>query len=105
MMWLVIIAVGLGSLAFRLVPLFVLQRAPVGEQGERALRHAATAAITALIVTSVRQNATGTATVPMLLTAAIGRVGAARGQSLGRLLLGGGAVYVLATVATNLVTR
>jgi branched-subunit amino acid transport protein len=105
MMWLVIAAVGLGSLAFRLVPLFVLQRAPVGEQGERRLRHAATSAVTALIVLSVRQGATGNATLPMLLAVVGAGLGAARGQSMLRLLISGGTTYAVATVAMNIVAR
>jgi branched-subunit amino acid transport protein len=105
MMWLVIVAVGLGSLGFRLGPLLLLQRLPVGERGERVLRHAATAAITALIVNSIRQGTRGDAAVPLFAAVGVATVVAARGWSMLRLLLLGGAVYTAATVALHLAAR
>ena len=48
MTWLVILAVGAGSFVFRLGPLLVFERISLTERGDRVIRHAGTAAITAL---------------------------------------------------------
>ncbi len=60
MTWLVILAVGAGSFVFRLGPLLAFQRIALTERGERVIRHAGTAAITALIMVSTKHSATGT---------------------------------------------
>ena len=86
MTWLVILAVGLGSFAFRLGPLLLFQRVSLSERGDRVIRDAGTAAITALIVISSKQSATGSATVPTVLAVAAAVVLAARGASMLRLL-------------------
>ena len=61
MTWVVVLAVGAGSFVFRLGPLLLLQRISLTERADRVIRHAGTAAITALIVVSTKNSATGTA--------------------------------------------
>ena len=105
MTWLVIIAVGLGSFVFRVGPLLLLQRVSLSERSDRAIRHASLAAITALIVVSVRHSATGEATVPTVLAVALGVVLAVRGASMLRLLVCGAATYAAAVVVVDLLAR
>jgi branched-subunit amino acid transport protein len=102
MTWVVILAVGAGSYLFRVVPLMVLREVPVGGPAERTIRHAGTAAITALVVLSTRQSATGTGTVPTLLAVASAAVLAGRGASMARLLLVGGSIYAGSVVVGGL---
>jgi branched-subunit amino acid transport protein len=103
--WIVILAVGLGSLAFRVVPQLVFERVTLSERGDQLVRHAGAGAITALIVTSTKQSASGNSTVPTLLAAGIGVVLAARGASMIRILICGGAVYAFSTIAVDLLVR
>ena len=57
MTWLVILAVGLGSFAFRLAPLLLFQKISLTERGDRHdPRTCGTAAITALIVVSIEEE-------------------------------------------------
>ena len=62
------------------------------------IRHAGTAAITALIVVSTKQSATGDAVVPTVLAVAVAAVLAARGASMLRLLRIGGAIYACSAI-------
>lgn len=105
MTWLVMIAVGLGSFAFRVGPLLMFERVSIGERGNRLIRHAGTAALTALIAVSARHSATGRATVPALLAIVVAIVLAARGGSMLRLLLWGGGTYALAVICADLFVR
>ena len=70
MTWVVVLAVGAGSFVFRLGPLLLLQRISLTERADRVIRHAGNAAITALIVVSTKNSATGTAALPTLLAVA-----------------------------------
>ena len=45
MTWLVILAVGAGSFLFRVAPLLLLGRVPLGPRAEGAVRHAGLAAV------------------------------------------------------------
>jgi len=105
MSWVVIIAVGVGSFAFRLAPLLVFQRVELSERGDRMIRDAGTAAIAALIALSARQSATGHATLPTLLAMAAAIVLAARGASIFLLLVCGGAIYAASVVTMNALAR
>ena len=105
MTWIVILAVGLGSFAFRVGPLLVFERVSFSERGDRVIRYAGTAAITALIVVSTRQSATGGAVVPTLLAMAVAVPLAIRGASMLLLLVCGGAIYAGAVIATDLLAR
>ncbi|MFM2076430.1 MAG: hypothetical protein RJA49_320 [Actinomycetota bacterium] len=91
------LAVGLGSLLFRLGPLLVLERKPLGATGDRVIRHAGTAAITALIAISTAHSASTGHLAPALLAVTAATVLAVRGQSMLRIVVCGGGVY--ATVA------
>ena len=105
MTWLVILAVGAGSFLFRVAPLLLLGRVPLGPRAEGAVRHAGLAAVTALVVVGTRQAATGTATVPALAAVLVGVVAAARRASMLRLLVYGGATYAGALLVVELATR
>ncbi|HEX2381500.1 MAG TPA: AzlD domain-containing protein [Acidimicrobiales bacterium] len=102
MTWVVILAVGLGSYAFRVGPQLLFERTSLSPRGDQLVRHAGTAALTALIVLSTKQSASGNAPVPTVLAVAVAAVLAARGGSMLRLLLCGGAVYALSTVIIGL---
>ncbi len=105
MTWLVILAVGAGSFVFRLGPLLVLQRVSLTERGDRIIRHAGTAAITALIAVSTQHSATGNAVLPTILAMAAALGLAARGASMLRLLLCGGGIYAGSVIVMDLVGR
>ena len=105
MTWLVILAVGAGSFLFRVAPLLLLGRVPLGPRAEGAVRHAGLAAITALVVVGTRQVATGTATVPALAAVLVGVVASARRASMVRLLVYGGATYAGALLVVELSTH
>ena len=99
MTWIVMIAVGVGSYLFRLGPLLLLRRVALSDRADQLIRHAGTAAITALIVLSTKQSATGSAAVPALLAVSVAAVLAARRASMLRLLAIGGAIYAGSLVA------
>jgi branched-subunit amino acid transport protein len=103
--WIVMLAVGAGSFVFRLAPLLVLERITLSDRGDRVIRHAGTAAITALIVVTTKHNATGGAVIPTVLAIAVAVVLAARGASMVRLLVFGGATYACAAIVMELLTR
>ena len=105
MIWVVLLAVGLGSFAFRLAPLLLFHRINLSERGDRVIRDAGTAAITALIALSARQSATTGSVVPVLAAMAVAVVLAARGASMFLLLVFGGATYAGAVIVMDLVAR
>jgi branched-subunit amino acid transport protein len=74
MTWIVILAVGLGSYVFRVGPQLLFERTSLSAGGDRMIRHAGTAALTAL----------------------------ARGGSSLRLLACGAGVYALSTIVMGL---
>jgi branched-subunit amino acid transport protein len=102
MTWIVILAVGLGSYVFRVAPQLLFERTSLSAGGDQLIRHAGTAALTALIVVSTKQGASGNALVPTLLAVAVAAVVAARGGSLVRLLAWGGGVYAVSTIVIGL---
>lgn len=101
--WMVVLAVGAGSFVLRVAPLLVLQRAMLSDQIDRVIRHAGTAAMAALIATSVRHAAHGSSMVPTLLAAAAGTLLAVRGASMLRIVGSGGAIYAGALVVSGAV--
>lgn len=105
MIWVVILAVGAGSYAFRLAPLLLLERVSLSERSDRVVRYAGISAITALIATSSRQHAAGTAVVPTVLALAAAIALAARGASMMLLLAGGGGIYAGSVVVLQLAGR
>lgn len=105
MTWVVVLAVGLGSFAFRLGPLLLFERVSLSERGDRVIRHAGIAAITALIAVSTRQHATGDAVAPTILAVSAAIVLAARGASMVRLLICGGGIYAGSVIVMGLLGR
>ncbi|MEO5837839.1 MAG: AzlD domain-containing protein [Acidimicrobiales bacterium] len=105
MTWVVILAVGAGSFVFRLGTLLVLERITLSDRGDRVIRHAGTAAITALIVVATKHNATGGSVIPTVLAVVVGVALAARGGSMVRLLVFGGATYACSAILLDLLTR
>ena len=105
MTWIVILAVGVGSFVFRLGPLLVIERIRLTDRADRAIHHAGTAAITALIVMSTKHSATGSAVIPTMLAVAAGIVLAARGTSMVRPLLCGGGIYACSVIVMDLLGR
>jgi branched-subunit amino acid transport protein len=103
--WIVIVAVGIGSFLFRVVPLLALARVTFSERTDRWIRHAGTAAVTALIAVSTQRQATGRATVPTVLAVGTAAVLAARGSSMVRLLILGGAVFAGGMLAADVLAR
>jgi branched-subunit amino acid transport protein len=103
MTWLVILAVGAGSFVLRLGPLLVFERISLTERGDRVIRHAGTAAVTALIAVTTKHSATGDAVIPTVLAIAVAVVFAARGSSMVRLLVLGGATYACSAIVLGLV--
>lgn len=91
MTWVLFLAVGAGSIVFRLAPVLLFQQLSLAKRADRLIRHAGNAAITALIVVSTKNSATGTDALPTLLAAAAGVVLAARGVSMLRLVVYGAA--------------
>ena len=105
MTWWVILAVGAGSFVLRAAPLLVFERIPVPARAERTIRHAATAVITSIIVSSSRQAALGGAGIATLAAIVVGVVLAARQASMVRIVATGGATYCAAAVAVQLLAR
>ena len=105
MTWVVILAVGLGSYILRVGPQLLFERTSLSANGDQLIRNAGTAALTALIVVSTKQSATGNAPVPTVLAVAVAVVVAVRGGSMLRLLLCGGGVYALSSIAIGLLAR
>ena len=99
------IAVGVGSYLFRVGPLLVLQRVSLSDRADQLIRHAGTAAITALIVVSTKQSATGNAAVPTVLAVGCAALLAARRASMLRLLTIGGAIYAGSLIAMAAIAR
>ena len=96
MTWLTMALVGVGSYAFRVIPLFVLPRMAPSPRVDRTIRHAVAAALTALVATSVSQRASTGDLVPTLIAVGCGLVPAVRGASLFRVVLVGGVAYAAA---------
>ncbi len=71
-MWIAVLAVGVASYAFRLLPWLVLDRVGVGPQVEAALRYAGVGAITALLVGGLlHPQVAGGSVLPMLAALAV----------------------------------
>ena len=93
--------VGLGTYVFRVVPLVTLPRLTVSPRVEQSMRHATTAAVTALIVGSLT-NARSTADLGASIVAVgVGLVVAARGGSLLRGVVGGIGAYALVMLVSE----
>jgi len=101
--WLAVLAVGAGSYAFRALPMLVLARGPVSPTFERTVRHAGVAAVTALLVGSVRHAAEGGEPAAVLGAVAAGSAAALRGASALVVLAVGALAYGAALVVGSAV--
>ncbi len=80
--WIAVIAVGVGSLVFRIVPLAFADRL-VGMTGvDRVLRHAGTAAVAAMAASSLDRAATTNYVPAVIVAAGVGLVLTLRGKSM-----------------------
>jgi branched-subunit amino acid transport protein len=93
MTFLAIALVGLGSYAFRCVPLLTLPRRSVSPAVERSLRHAGTAAIAALVAGSLVGAPGGADVEASRVAVAAAIVVAVRGATLLRVVVVGVGIY------------
>jgi branched-subunit amino acid transport protein len=99
----VMAAIGLGSFLMRVGPLLALQRARLSARTDRLIRHAALAAVAALITGSARHAASSAPPMAVLSALALGAVLAVRGLSLLRIVLAGGSLYVALVIVARVV--
>jgi branched-subunit amino acid transport protein len=100
--WVVVLAVGAGSYLLRSLPVLLGGRRMASPAAERATAHAGTAALAALVATSVAHGSATTGGDPaMLAGAAVGVVAAVRGQSMVRVLMVGSAAYGVVLLAVR----
>ncbi len=98
-MWLAIVLVGLGSYAFRVVPMLLGERMQLSEGADTTLRHAAVGALAALMVLGVKRVAAdpfSPDTIPVGLALAMSGTVALLGRSMPLVVLCGGVTYGLA---------
>ena len=104
MIWVVMIAVGIGSYLLRVLPLFVGGRYLGSPRAERIIGQAGTAALAALIATGLhRSAATSTDFAPTWLCAAAALAVAIRGGSMQRVLAAGAIAYAAVWAAMALI--
>jgi branched-subunit amino acid transport protein len=98
MTFLAMVLVGLGSYAFRALPLLVLPHLTLSPRAERSLRHASTAAISALTVGALvhprSSSELGASAIAVVVALAL----AMRGSSLLRVVTISLSTYAVATV-------
>lgn len=94
-MWIAVLTLGLGSFVLRAAPFVLGDRVRPSHRTELLLRHAAIAAVTALIVTGTRGAAQGEVwlAVVAVLALAAALALAAIGRSMGVVVVGGLLVY------------
>ena len=105
-MWLAIVLVGLGSYAFRLIPLLLGERLRLSKRADATLRHTAVGAMTALMVLGVKRITSdpfSLDTVPIALALATSGAVALLGRSMAIVVLFGGLTYALALGALRIV--
>ena len=96
MTWIAVIVVGVGSFAFRAIPLILGPRLRLSRRTQDVLRHTGMGGITALLVISLLGIGTagGTTTALSAVAAvAVATVVARRGRSMALVMLAGGAGY------------
>lgn len=106
-MWLAVVLTGLGSYAFRVVPILLGERIQLSDRAEATLRHAGVGSLTALLVLGVRQLTTDP-TGPNPIAVAVALASSASVAMLGRrmplVVLCGGAAYLLSLAMLRLLT-
>ena len=100
---LAMLAVGLVSYVFRVVPLLTVGRLRPGPGVLRTIRHGGAAAVTALFVTSLGGGAHGSLDPALIIAAGASLWVAVRGAALLRIVLSGATAYVLVVVPLWLV--
>jgi branched-subunit amino acid transport protein len=98
MTWLTMLLVGIGSYAFRVVPVLVLPRFELSPRADRLLRHAGAAALTALVATSVTGSGGADQIVATLIAVAVAAVLAVTGSAMLRVVAGGAIAYAAITL-------
>ena len=101
--WIAILGVGLGSYAFRAVPLLVLDRAPLPPRVDAMIARAGLAAITALIALSTHSAAAGGAAPEALAGVGVGTVAAVRKAPMLLVVAAGGAMYAAVRLGRTVV--
>jgi branched-subunit amino acid transport protein len=97
------LAVGLVSYVFRVVPLLTVGRLRLGPGVLRTIRHGGAAAVTALFVTSLGGGAHGSSDPALIIAAGASLWVAVRGAAMLRIVLFGAAAYALVVVPRWLV--
>jgi branched-subunit amino acid transport protein len=100
-MWVAIVLVGLGSFGFRVVPMLLGDRMRLSEGVDATLRHAAVAAMTALMVLGVKRVADPFSldAIPVGMALATSGALALLGRSMPVVVLCGGVAYGVALAA------
>jgi len=91
--WVVIVAVGAGSFAFRWLPLRLHDGLAGSACLNRLIRHAGAGATSALAVSSLRDGATSGAMPALAIAAIVGLIVALRGGTILRVVVTGSVVY------------
>lgn len=104
--WLVIVAVGVGSIVMRTVPLVARSDATMSPRLERIVHHAGTAAITALVVSSTVSAGRGPTPLSAVVAAVgVGLVLAVTGRPMMVVVVVGLGVAAAATLVIVVVSR
>ena len=104
MIWVVMIAVGVGSYLLRVLPLFVGGKFLSSPRAERIIAQAGAAALAALIATGLHRSASTTTDFgPTWLSAAAALVVAVRGGSMQRVLAAAAIAYAAVWAALTLI--
>jgi len=99
--WTGVLVVGAASLAFRLVPLLVVERSGMRARTADGFRHAGAGAVTALVVLGLL-GAVRSGSGPAVAAAIVlGAVVAWHGHSMARVVLVGGCCYLAVTALTG----
>jgi branched-subunit amino acid transport protein len=97
--WIVVLAVGAGSYAIRLLPLLAVARTGLPRRAADLLRHAGTGALTALVVLAVLGGPGGGGVdVAVLVAVAVGALVAWSGRPMLVVVAAGAGSYLLASL-------
>jgi len=105
--WLAVVLTGLGSYAFRVIPMLLGERIQLSGRAEATLRHAGVGSLTALLVVGVRQLTTetmGPDTIAVALALASSGTVAMLGRRMPLVVLCGGVAYGLSLTMLRLLT-
>ena len=104
-MWLAVILVGLGSYAFRLLPLLLGERIRLSKRADATLRRTAIAAMTALMVLALKKitpDPLSPEIIPVGMALAISGAVAVRRRSMATVVLCGAVTYGVAVAALRM---